>query len=972
MCDAHAPPEVGGRVRGRYLVLAAALWLLALGVASGGLWLGRAVFDRGVAYGAALPVLPDVSVARRAVNTQLELERSGEDVRRSLRLIKSAGFGWIRQQFAWDSVETSSKGRYDWRRTDDIISAARMEGLDVLARIDLPPAWARPAGSFKTHPPTDVRDFEDFVHAFVERYRGQVRYVQLWNEPNLNEEWGRRTVDPASYAELLRAGYGGAKRADPSVRVVSGALAQTLEPDDKSARGLDDLLYLERLYLAGAKPYFDVLAANAYGLARGPDDRRVAPEDANFPRVLLVRDVMLRHGDAGKAVWVAEFGWNALPPGWTGEPSPWGHVQPDRQARYIVGAYERAAAEWPWLGPMALWLFRKPAADARDPTPYFALVDDSWQPRPAYDALAAHPADVLGAGVHQETSPQLAFGGLWQWTPDRQAQLGEMRESPISGATLRFRFRGTQVDVVAPAGPARGSAFVKINGAYTLANRLPLNPNGQAILDFYASSERAQQRRTLASGLPDRVHDVELTVTGEKQPASSGAGIGIDAIVVSRARPVFPVLAAAGAWGVTGIGLAWLLVPRGRLLATPLSVLLHAGALRGAVYLTAALLPLAPLGLRTPIGTYSPIELACLVCICLWLLRVFAGVDERRRGAYAGPATLLVLAGLLSTWVADYPRLALRELRTVVIEPALFYCAARSVLIGRRDAQILAASFVAGAGAASVLAILQTVAGRNLVTAEGVTRAAALYRSPNNLALLLDRAFPMALAGALYAARPARALFGVAAALGAGALFVTFSRGAWLACAVAALGVFMPWLAEHFTRSRRGLLLVAVALVPLIAGAVLVAAQFERFSSLFSGAGTSFLRLHLWSASVRMALDHAVFGVGLDQFLYHYPRYMHPDAWREPNLSHPHQIVLDFWLRLGVLGVAAVAWAGVAHRRVMRAGGPAALRLGAAGAVLALLLHGLVDNSFFLLDLAYATWIVLLVAELNAEASWQP
>jgi hypothetical protein len=34
-----------------------------------------------------------------------------------------------------------------------------------------------------------------------------------------------------------------------------------------------------------------------------------------------------------------------------------------------------------------------------------------------------------------------------------------------------------------------------------------------------------------------------------------------------------------------------------------------------------------------------------------------------------------------------------------------------------------------------------------------------------------------------------------------------------------------------------------------------------------------------------------------------------------------------------------------------------------------------VDNSFFLIDLAYATWVVVLVAELNADgeaARWQP
>ncbi|HEU5316737.1 MAG TPA: beta-galactosidase, partial [Chloroflexota bacterium] len=612
-----------------YRWLAAVAWLAALIAATLGLAAGRTVFDRGVAYGPDLPVLPDVSLSRRAVNTQLELEPDRESVRRSLRMIKAAGFGWIRQQFAWEGIETSSKGRYDWTRSDALIDAATESGIDVLARLDLPPEWARPPGSYKTHPPRDVRDFGDFVAAFTQRYAGRVRYVQLWNEPNLNEEWGRGGVDPGGYVELLRAGYEGAKRGNPIVRVLSGALAQTLEPDDPSASGLDDLLYLERMYLAGAAPYFDVLAANAYGLTTGPDDRRASAEQANFPRLLLVRDVMLRHGDGAKSVWVAEFGWNALPADWTGEPSPWGQVPPERQAAYIVSAYERAASEWPWLGPMALWLFRRPHAAARDPTPFFALVDGDWNPRPAYDTLVrSADRQPLSVGAHQESSPLLTYEGLWQWSPNAAAQLGELRETPISGAALRWRFRGTRVDLVAPVGPTRGTAYVKINGAYTLANRLPLNPNGQAVADFYAPRESSQARVALASGLPDRVHEVELIVTGDPNPASAGAGVGIDAIVVSRARPVVPLIALGGVWGVSGLAVAWLLLRR-RLRALPIvAKVLDLRVLRVAVLATAAALPFAPLSVRTSAGTYSPVELLALLCISVWLARVLLGIER--------------------------------------------------------------------------------------------------------------------------------------------------------------------------------------------------------------------------------------------------------------------------------------------------------------------------------------------------------
>ncbi|HXI17893.1 MAG TPA: hypothetical protein VNM48_16145, partial [Chloroflexota bacterium] len=779
----------------------------------------------------------------------------------SMRLIKEGGFGWIRQQFSWTAVEPSAKGKSidtsrgvsNWERYDEIMRAAQEEGIQVLARIDLPPEWARPPGSYKTHPPLDTRDYGDFVQSFLERYRGQVRYIQLWNEPNLNEEWGRRPVDPAGYVELLKAGADGARRADPGVRIVTAALAQTLEPDDPSASGLDDLLYLDRLYMHGAKPHFDVLAVNAYGLWTGPDDRRTAPAHANFPRVLLTRDVMLRHQDGGKAVWIAEFGWNALPPGWQGEPSPWGSVEPVRQASYILGSYERAQTEWPWMGPMALWLFRKPGADARDPTPFFALVDDAWQPRPAYEALK-RTADLrpLGTGVQQESFPELRYQGLWQWTPDVTASQGEMRESPISGASVRWRFRGTQVDLIAPRGPSRGAAFVKVNGAYTLANRLPLNQNGQATIDFYAPEVMPRQRITIASGLPDRVHEVELTVTGARAVASSGVGIGLDAVAVSRSRPIWPLVTLGGAWGGTLLILLWSLRSR-----VPLAIarfwLFQPDWPRFAALGTVALLPLTPVPIRTPVGTYTPVELCAVVAILTWMIRLYLGLATPRRGAFGVPAALFLAAGVLSTAVADYPRLALRELRTLVVEPALFYVVARSVLRGPRDAVALGGVYVTAATAAGALALFQTLTGQGLVVAEGVERAAALFRSPNNLGLLLGRALPLAAASALYLWRPLSLYFWFAGVLCAAALFFTFSRGAWLAAAAGLLLVGWPVATRWLRRvGRLQLTLAAAGLVGLVVIGVAAGAQVDRFRSLFSAAGTGFLRFHLWGASIGM------------------------------------------------------------------------------------------------------------------------
>ena len=52
-----------------------------------------------------------------------------------------------------------------------------------------------------------------------------------------------------------------------------------------------------------------------------------------------------------------------------------------------------------------------------------------------------------------------------------------------------------------------------------------------------------------------------------------------------------------------------------------------------------------------------------------------------------------------------------------------------------------------------------------------------------------------------------------------------------------------------------------------------------------------------------MIRDHPWTGVGLDQFLGQYSRrYVRIEGWPEHYTSHPHDIVLDFWLSLGIPG----------------------------------------------------------------------
>ena len=332
------------------------------------------------------------------VNTFLEQEVDPAKRRLSLRMARDAGFHWVRQQFPWAAIEPDEKGQFvgqygesTWDVFDDIVTAAEELGMELIVRLDTSPRWTRPGNPHVATPPERLADFGDYVAAVVERYRGRVRYYQVWNEPNLSVEWGNRPVDARAATDLLRAGYERAKAADPSAVILAPALAPTVA---NGPEAVSELVFLQRMYDAGAAAYFDIGSVQAYGLRNGPDDRRLGPGDVNFSRPILYREVMVRNGDTAKPVWASEVAWNAPPPE-APEPYAWGKVNPEQQARYTVRALQRARDEWPWMGVMNVWYLRRP--DDREMGTVFAgfrLLDPDFTPRPVYRAIQAYAGSL--------------------------------------------------------------------------------------------------------------------------------------------------------------------------------------------------------------------------------------------------------------------------------------------------------------------------------------------------------------------------------------------------------------------------------------------------------------------------------------------------------------------------------------------------------------------------------------------------
>ncbi len=319
------------------------------------------------------------TVKRRVcVHTLLENEVEEATILRSLELARELGAATIVQFFPWAYAETRA-GEFSWRLFDRIVQHADRQGLRIIARLGLVPAWLNDdkTKTLNYLPERGFPMFARYAAAFAERYAGAIDELIIWNEPNLSFEWGFQPVDAARYVRLLQAAYPAIKAANPAAVVLAGALAPTLEPRGSSA-GLNDLDFLRDMYATGAGDYFDSLAVHTYGLLEAPE-AEPAGDGLNFRRVELLREIMLENGDGHKSISITEAGWNDHP--------RWLYaVRPSQRSAYTIRAYDYIEAHWDWARHLCIWALRYPA-DLKSYPDGYTLINADFLLKPIYFAL---------------------------------------------------------------------------------------------------------------------------------------------------------------------------------------------------------------------------------------------------------------------------------------------------------------------------------------------------------------------------------------------------------------------------------------------------------------------------------------------------------------------------------------------------------------------------------------------------------
>ena len=880
--------------------------------------------------------------------------------------LHAAKVTWLRQRVSWEAIETEL-GRYDWTEIDELINALRKRTeLRLVPWLTNAPAWL-PDDEYPVA-------FAQFAADFAARYGDVIDHYQL----------GEAHPQAAHYAAMLAAAYPAIHAAD------SGAIVLTapLHPPN-------DLAYLSELYDLGAHQHWDALSVAHSDYETPPLDRRTDPALINYSRLVLLRELMHELGDGRRALWLMGFDWP--------------EATPDERIRYYQQALTRAAREWPWLGAIFL-----PTSAFEEPS--------------LLEAFRTFPTGAPHNGLFHVQHEAARYSGEWSFAADA-ADYGRAGDSE-----LNFTYYGRDIALLLREDAWHTVLYARIDGA--APNALPPAPEERGYL-ILTSADRSPQRglTILARNLPLAEHELQLiggggdthfallgiAISSGNLAAPYERQLSLAALTMTLAaafafvsalpmlRPTWRRLiayraslrsggiaiaaecspshrAAAGSYALAILGYAILQVQ----LALPLTILIVAALLALFVWrreLGLALILLALPFHQHPIALgglqFPPAELLLALTFTAELLHRLLRWRQTLRAMFVAryqaldvAILLWVMLGALTLLWARWPAPAMTDWRVLLLDPALFYALLRLHARAPNTQQRLIASLLFGACIVAALGIVQLLSGALFVSAEGgARRLVSVYGSPNHAALFFGRCIPFALV--LWLCAPPAGIRRLGAAVTLLLLAATILTQSFAALLLGLpAGILVVTLAARHRHARY----LGGGIMALLLLAILLGGRFNAWWNWQEG--SLFTRANVWQSALQMLADEPIRGFGLDQFLYAYrDTYIAPDAWRDPNLSHPHNFLLDIWLRLGVLGVALFAalqwrfWRQISSAiRAMAAdtNWPAMLAAATAGTMVNLLAHGLVDNSIFVQDLAFIFVLLLALVHIPSVKTAAP
>ncbi|WP_374300113.1 glycosyl hydrolase [Paracoccus sp. (in: a-proteobacteria)] len=286
------------------------------------------------------------------------LGNSTAEMERELQDYVEMGVDWVRLDIHWSLVQPNANGGFDWTLVDRVFNAIEAKGIKITAVLNNTPNWVDDNLSSWS----DQQAFGRFAGEAAARYDNVVDHWEILNEQN------KAGISPQDYTQVLKQAYNAIKAVDSDDVVITGGTAAVPSTGNGMWGAVD---YLEEMYEAGAKGYFDAVGYHPYSFPLMPSNSAAwngwqIMEDG-------IRQAMLDNGDGNKQIWMTEFGAKTIGGGVT--------VSQSEAAAMLREAVD-LAQDHDWAGPIMWFSYQDSSFE-----PGFGLRDGNGNQRDAYWAF---------------------------------------------------------------------------------------------------------------------------------------------------------------------------------------------------------------------------------------------------------------------------------------------------------------------------------------------------------------------------------------------------------------------------------------------------------------------------------------------------------------------------------------------------------------------------------------------------------
>jgi len=257
--------------------------------------------------------------------------------------VVEASTSWVRLNgVLWSDIDIDGDpDNYQWLKLSSLDSqladAKANHNIEVIMVVRSTPTYAQKDGLF-CGPIKEVnfKEFANFLTALVTRYKAQVKYWEIWNEPDAAKDsalnsgyygcWG----DPSDttyyggsyYSQMLSQAYTAIKNADPQAQVIVGGLLMDCGPNySGTACDKNKLKFLEGILNHGKGNNFDGIAFHSFDYFPGGlgnyentnwNSSRISTGPVGLLKVNYIRSLLAQYGVVGKFLMNSEVAllWN--------------------------------------------------------------------------------------------------------------------------------------------------------------------------------------------------------------------------------------------------------------------------------------------------------------------------------------------------------------------------------------------------------------------------------------------------------------------------------------------------------------------------------------------------------------------------------------------------------------------------------------------------------------------------------------